>query len=86
MAIVKMKFLKVGVLGKCIEQFYLVTQQWLLLNVWQEKQRGLRKTFAAELVVVSHLRHKNHVRLRGWCVHEDQLLLVEGYMPTRSQG
>uniref|UniRef100_A0A803MNR5 Protein kinase domain-containing protein n=2 Tax=Chenopodium quinoa TaxID=63459 RepID=A0A803MNR5_CHEQI len=42
------------------------------------------KTFAAELVAVAHLRHRNLVRLRGWCVHDYQLLLVYDYMPNRS--
>ncbi|XWS13431.1 hypothetical protein CRYUN_Cryun36dG0036900 [Craigia yunnanensis] len=49
-----------------------------------EKGERFGKTFAAELVAVAHLRHRNLVRLRGWCVHEDQLLLVYDYMPNRS--
>ncbi|KAI3798166.1 hypothetical protein L1987_33435 [Smallanthus sonchifolius] len=42
------------------------------------------KSFAAELVAVAHLRHRNLVPLRGWCVHDDKLLLVYDYMPNRS--
>ncbi|KAJ6814217.1 receptor like protein kinase S.2 [Iris pallida] len=42
------------------------------------------KSFAAELVAVAQLRHRNLVRLRGWCVHDDQLLLVYDYMPNHS--
>ncbi|XP_074306934.1 receptor like protein kinase S.2 [Silene latifolia] len=49
-----------------------------------ENRETIEKTFAAELVAVAHLRHRNLVRLRGWCVHEDQLLLVYDYMPNRS--
>ncbi|KAJ8755493.1 hypothetical protein K2173_019291 [Erythroxylum novogranatense] len=49
-----------------------------------EKGEQFEKTFAAELVAVAHLRHRNLVRLRGWCVHDDQLLLVYDYMPNRS--
>ncbi|KAM7488764.1 hypothetical protein LguiB_026248 [Lonicera macranthoides] len=49
-----------------------------------ERGERFEKTFAAELVAVAHLRHRNLVRLRGWCVHEDQLLLVYDYMPNRS--
>ncbi|GKV28700.1 hypothetical protein SLEP1_g37717 [Rubroshorea leprosula] len=49
-----------------------------------EKGERFEKTFAAELMAVAHLRHKNLVRLRGWCVHDDQLLLVYDYMPNRS--
>ncbi|KAM7261506.1 hypothetical protein ACFE04_008873 [Oxalis oulophora] len=49
-----------------------------------EKGEQFEKTFAAELVAVAHLRHRNLVRLRGWCVHEDQMFLVYDYMPNRS--
>ncbi|XP_010264111.1 PREDICTED: receptor like protein kinase S.2-like [Nelumbo nucifera] len=49
-----------------------------------EKGERFEKTFAAELVAVAQLRHRNLVRLRGWCAHEDQLLLVYDYMPNRS--
>ncbi|KAJ1375743.1 putative serine/threonine-protein kinase [Sesbania bispinosa] len=49
-----------------------------------EKGKQFEKSFAAELTAVADLRHKNLVRLRGWCVHEDQLLLVYDYMPNRS--
>ncbi|KAJ7957722.1 Receptor-like protein kinase [Quillaja saponaria] len=49
-----------------------------------EKGQQFEKTFAAELVAVAHLRHRNLVRLRGWCIHEDQLYLVYDYMPNRS--
>ncbi|XP_074578767.1 receptor like protein kinase S.2-like [Curcuma longa] len=49
-------------------------------------RRGDRfeKAFAAELAAVAQLRHRNLVRLRGWCVHDDQLLLVYDYMPNQS--
>ncbi|KAI4311383.1 hypothetical protein MLD38_036286 [Melastoma candidum] len=49
-----------------------------------EKGERFERTFAAELVAVAHLRHRNLVRLRGWCVYEDRLLLVYDYMPNRS--
>ncbi|KAI3408429.1 uncharacterized protein J3R85_020265 [Psidium guajava] len=49
-----------------------------------ERGERFEKTFEAELLAVAHLRHRNLVRLRGWCVHEDQLLLVYDYMPNRS--
>ncbi|KAK7256239.1 hypothetical protein RIF29_29678 [Crotalaria pallida] len=49
-----------------------------------EKGEQFEKSFAAELTAVADLRHKNLVRLRGWCVHEDQLYLVYDYMPNRS--
>ncbi|KAL3329295.1 hypothetical protein AABB24_036410 [Solanum stoloniferum] len=49
-----------------------------------EKGEKFEKTFAAELVAVAHLRHRNLVRLRGWCFHDDQLFLVYDYMPNSS--
>lgn len=49
-----------------------------------ERGERFEKTFVAELVAVAHLRHRNLVRLRGWCIHEDQLFLVYDYMPNRS--
>ncbi|GAA0144288.1 hypothetical protein LIER_04776 [Lithospermum erythrorhizon] len=49
-----------------------------------KKGTTIEKTFAAELAAVANLRHRNLVRLRGWCVHDDQLLLVYDYMPNRS--
>ncbi|VAI16545.1 unnamed protein product [Triticum turgidum subsp. durum] len=43
------------------------------------------KSFLAELAAVARLRHRNLVRLRGWCVRdEEELLLVYDYMPNRS--
>lgn len=49
-----------------------------------ERGERFEKTFMAELVAVAHLRHRNLVRLRGWCIHEEELLLVYDYMPNRS--
>ena len=52
--------------------------------VTDKREPNFEKTFVAELVAVAQLRHRNLVRLRGWCVHEQQLLLVYDYMPNRS--
>ncbi|KAH0994188.1 hypothetical protein GBA52_005671 [Prunus armeniaca] len=49
-----------------------------------ERGEQFEKTFVAELLAVAHLRHRNLVRLRGWCVHENQLFLVYDYMPNLS--
>ncbi|KAK4482561.1 hypothetical protein RD792_009721 [Penstemon davidsonii] len=49
-----------------------------------ERGERFEKTFMAELVAVAHLRHRNLVRLRGWCIHDEELLLVYDYMPNRS--
>ncbi|XP_071719754.1 receptor like protein kinase S.2-like [Rutidosis leptorrhynchoides] len=49
-----------------------------------ETGESFEKSFAAELAAVANLRHRNLVPLRGWCVHDDQLLLVYDYMSNRS--
>ncbi|CAA0830266.1 Receptor like protein kinase S.2 [Striga hermonthica] len=50
----------------------------------EDSRGGLEKTFLAELAAVAHLRHRNLVPLRGWCIHDGSLLLVYDYMPNRS--
>lgn len=49
-----------------------------------EKGEKFEKTFMAELAAVAHLRHRNLVRLRGWCIHDGLLYLVYDYMPNQS--
>lgn len=49
-----------------------------------ERGERFEKTFTAELIAVAHLRHRNLVKLRGWCIHEEVMLLVYEYMPNRS--
>ncbi|PRQ31115.1 putative protein kinase RLK-Pelle-L-LEC family [Rosa chinensis] len=45
-------------------------------------KQGL-KEYAAEVSIISRLRHRNLVQLIGWC-HEKKLLLVYEYMPNGS--
>ncbi|KAI8540997.1 hypothetical protein RHMOL_Rhmol08G0028500 [Rhododendron molle] len=40
--------------------------------------------FLAELTIINRLRHKNLVRLLGWCYKNGKLLLVYDYMPHGS--
>ncbi|KAL2905643.1 putative L-type lectin-domain containing receptor kinase S.7, partial [Bienertia sinuspersici] len=40
--------------------------------------------FLSELSIISCLRHKNLVQLRGYCVEKGELLLVYQYMPNGS--
>ncbi|KAF8011247.1 hypothetical protein BT93_J1755 [Corymbia citriodora subsp. variegata] len=40
--------------------------------------------FLAELTIINRLRHKNLVKLLGWCYENGKLLLVYEYMPNGS--
>ncbi|KAF5731898.1 Chain H family protein [Tripterygium wilfordii] len=42
------------------------------------------KEFAAEVNIISRLRHRNLVKLIGWCHERKELLLVYEYMPKGS--
>ncbi|KAA8536366.1 hypothetical protein F0562_028844 [Nyssa sinensis] len=42
------------------------------------------KEYAAEVKIISRLRHRNLVQLMGWCHEERQLLLVYEFMPNDS--
>ncbi|KAF0929577.1 hypothetical protein E2562_022399 [Oryza meyeriana var. granulata] len=43
-----------------------------------------QEDFLAELSIINRLRHRNLVRLRGWCHQDGVLLLVYDYMPNGS--
>ncbi|CAL4994334.1 unnamed protein product [Urochloa decumbens] len=43
-----------------------------------------RKEYASEVNIISGLRHRNLVKLIGWCHNHDELLLVYELMPNRS--
>ncbi|XP_077210565.1 putative L-type lectin-domain containing receptor kinase S.5 [Tasmannia lanceolata] len=40
--------------------------------------------FLSELIIINRLRHKNLVRLVGWCHKNEMLLLVYNYLPNGS--
>ncbi|XP_068636561.1 L-type lectin-domain containing receptor kinase VIII.1-like [Aristolochia californica] len=43
-----------------------------------------RDEFLSELSIIGTLRHRNLVRLRGWCHEKGEILLVYDYMPNGS--
>lgn len=56
-----------------------VAVKWFL----RENIKG-EDDFLAELTIINRLRHKNLVRLLGWCHKNGKLLLVYDYMPNGS--
>ncbi|KAG0589733.1 hypothetical protein KC19_1G043300 [Ceratodon purpureus] len=50
----------------------------------KESNRASSREFLAELSVISQIRHRNLVRLYGWCQENKNLLLVFEYMPNSS--
>ncbi|KAG6553964.1 hypothetical protein Mapa_004881 [Marchantia paleacea] len=52
-------------------------------RVSSESKQGF-KEFMAEVSIISQLRHRNVVKLLGWCLDRDKFLLVYELMPSGS--
>ncbi|KAG6541755.1 hypothetical protein Mapa_016767 [Marchantia paleacea] len=52
-------------------------------KVSSESKQGVRE-FMAEVSIITQLRHRNIVKLLGWCSESKQFLLVYEYMPNGS--
>ncbi|XP_060671107.1 L-type lectin-domain containing receptor kinase IX.1-like [Ziziphus jujuba] len=49
-----------------------------------KRSRQGRKEYISELKIISGLRHKNLVKLMGWCNEKGELLLIYQFMPNGS--
>ncbi|KAK8517168.1 hypothetical protein V6N13_092454 [Hibiscus sabdariffa] len=52
-------------------------------RVSKASKQGIRE-YASEVTIISRLRHKNLVKLTGWCHDRGELLLVYEFMPNGS--
>ncbi|PNY11541.1 L-type lectin-domain containing receptor kinase IX.1-like protein, partial [Trifolium pratense] len=43
-----------------------------------------KKQYSAEVKIISQLRHRNLVKLNGWCHKKNELILIYEYMPNGS--
>ncbi|CAK9271557.1 unnamed protein product [Sphagnum jensenii] len=52
-------------------------------KISKDSQQGGNEFFA-ELSIISRIRHRNLVKLQGWCSERGELMLVYDYMPNKS--
>lgn len=73
-----------GGFGRVYKGVLAVPQQTMAIKrVSPESKQGM-KEFMAEITILGHLRHRNLVKLIGYCCHRQELLLVYDYMPNGS--
>jgi serine/threonine protein kinase len=48
-----------------------------------DSRQGI-KQYSAEVKIISQLRHRNLVKLNGWCHKKNELILIYEYMPNGS--
>ncbi|XP_031281784.1 L-type lectin-domain containing receptor kinase IV.1-like [Pistacia vera] len=58
-------------------------QEIAVKKISHESRQGIRE-FIAEIVSIGHLRHRNLVKLLGYCRRKGELILVYDYMPNGS--
>ncbi|KAG0623297.1 hypothetical protein M758_3G163800 [Ceratodon purpureus] len=75
----KSEFLGSGGFGAVYKGTLPSGAQVAVKRLRMESRHG-EESFQAEVVSLSHIRHRNLVKLRGWCHEEDQLLLVYDFM------
>ena len=52
-------------------------------SIAKDSRQG-ENEFLAEVSIIGKIRHRNLVRLQGWCAERDKLLVVYDYMPNGS--
>ncbi|KAJ4702729.1 Lectin-receptor kinase [Melia azedarach] len=72
-----------GGFGKVYRGVLSSNEQIAVKKVSRDSKQGM-KEFVAEVVSVGRLRHRNLVKLRGYCRRKGEFLLVYDYMPNGS--
>jgi len=52
-------------------------------SIAKDSRQG-ENEFLAEVSIIGKIRHRNLVRLRGWCIEREKLMVVYDYMPNGS--
>lgn len=72
-----------GGFGAVYKGFIKDLNSYVAVKRSKGSQQGL-KEYAAEVRIISRIRHRNLVQLIGWCHEKRQLLLVYEFMPNGS--
>lgn len=73
-----------GGFGMVYKGFLQDSKEEIAVKRVSKDSRQGEQEFAAEVLTISRLSHKNLVNLIGWCHEKDELLLVYEFMPNRS--
>ncbi|KAK3183750.1 hypothetical protein Dsin_031036 [Dipteronia sinensis] len=75
--------LGVGGFGAVYKGFLRDSNSFVAVKKVSRQSKQGSKEYAAEVKIISRLRHKNTVKLMGWC-HDKELILVYEFMPNGS--
>lgn len=73
-----------GGFGLVYKGFLLASKQNVAIKRISPESKQGKKEFISEITILGHVRHRNLVRLLGYCRHKHELLLVYDYMPNGS--
>ncbi|KAH6812530.1 Concanavalin A-like lectin protein kinase family protein [Perilla frutescens var. frutescens] len=73
-----------GGFGGVYRGFLEATNTYIAVKRVSKESKQGRKEYAAEVKIISQLRHVNLVQLIGWCHQRTELLLVYEFMPNES--